>query len=388
MKGTSAKLFVTGAILAVASGNSIGTVSAQRGQSNVVSESTNTFAAQAAADVRAYWTPERLASARPVTLSAALNAFEAEPGAAAGAPVSTQGARPTVSVTPDPGNFLLDPSTVPAFEEDLAMVGEEVEPSARGTSGLPYSNTRNVPFTAATDNAYPHRTIGKWFFTKPGVGNFVCSASVIRHRIVVTAGHCLHQGSGGSAGFFTNFMFVPSYRNGAAPFGSWTRRQCAVTATWATGGGTVPNAADYGMCDMNDRSGNRIGNVTGFLGWLTLNLARNHAHIFGYPCNLDSCQYMNQTTAGNGPANGNNTIIYGSNQRGGVSGGPYIQNFGLAPPCSAGCTATNQGRNQVIGIASYISTSTAPHYLGSSIPDNRWVTLYNTVCGFRAGNCS
>jgi hypothetical protein len=97
---------------------------------------------------------------------------------------------------------------------------------------------------------------------------------------------------------------------------------------------------------------------------------------------------MNQTTAGNATFNGNNTYIYGSNQRGGVSGGPYIQNFGGAPTCTAGCTATNNGRNQVIGIASYISTSLTPHYLGSSVPDNRWVTLFNTVCAFRAGNCS
>jgi V8-like Glu-specific endopeptidase len=379
------KLFVVVvALLAISSGGSIGIVTAQGGQGTVVRENINTSAAQPAAQVREYWTPERLASARPVDLRAGLTPSEADAFAAfAGPSVGTNGAPPAVAAVPNTRAFLLNPNAVQGYDEEQA---EDV-PGAYGTSGLRYSNTRNVPFTAATDNAYPHRTIGKWFFSAPGGGNFVCSASVIRHRIVVTAGHCLHNGNGSSTGWYTNFLFVPSYRAGAAPYGSWTRYRCAVTATWFNGGGTVPNAADYGMCNMNDRSGLRIGAVTGYLGWITNSLARNHAHIFGYPCNLDSCSYMNQTTAGAGPANGNNTYIYGSNQRGGVSGGPFIQNFGLAPSCTSGCTASSNGRNQVIGIASYISTSTSPHYLGSSVPDNRWVNLYNAVCAFRANSC-
>jgi hypothetical protein len=181
--------------------------------------------------------------------------------------------------------------------------------------------------------------------------------------------------------------FVPSYRNGAAPFGVWTPRACGVTGTWFNGGGGVPNAADYGMCEMNDRLGTRIGLITGRLGWITLSLARNHAHIFGYPSNLDSALYQNQNSSGAGPFNGNNTYIYGSPQRFGVSGGPYIQNYGLSPTCSSGCTASLSGRNQVIGIASYIASSVSPKYVGSSVPDSRWVSLWNLVCGLRAGNC-
>jgi V8-like Glu-specific endopeptidase len=388
MQRKSVHLAVVVALIVIASGGPTGTVNAQRGQGLVVVENTNAVALQSAAQTREYWTPERLASARPVDLRAGLTPAEADAlAAAAGPQVATVGAPPAGIVQPNNYRILLNPYMVPGYEEETSDAEENV-PGAYGTSGLRYSNTRNVPFSATTDNAYPHRTIGKWFFSSPSGGNFVCSASVIRHRIVVTAGHCLHNGNGSANGWYTNFLFIPAYRAGAAPFGAWTRFRCAVTATWFNGGGTVPNAADYGMCDMNNRNGNRIGTVTGYLGWITNSLARNHAHIFGYPCNLDSCNYMNQTTAGAGPANGNNTIIYGSNQRGGVSGGPFIQNFGSAPSCSSGCTASLAGRNQVIGVASYISTSTSPHYLGASIPDNRWVTLYNTVCAFRAGNCS
>ena len=163
------------------------------------------------------WTPERLASARVVDLRAGLTPLEVESFAAEPS-VATEGARPTVAVIPNNRNLLLNPSTVPAYEEET-MAGEEIQPAAYGTSGLRYTNSRNVPFAASTDNALPYRTIGKWFFTKPGAGNFVCSASVIGRRIVVTAGHCLHSGNGSGTGWFSNFLFVPSYRAGAAPFG-------------------------------------------------------------------------------------------------------------------------------------------------------------------------
>ena len=395
MNGTSAKLLVAGVILAVSGSNSIGTVSAQLAQGQaqsqravVVSEAVSAGELQAAAEVAAYWTPERLATARPVDLRADLNELASEPlEAATGAVVSAEGARPAIAVAPNNGNFLLNPATVPAYEEEGVTSGED-EPGAYGTSLRRYSNTRNVPFAASTDNAYPHRTIGKWFFTRPGVGNFVCSASVIQRRIVATAGHCLHPGNGNPNSWYINRVFVPSYRTGAAPFGLWTANRCSVTATWFNGGGGVPNAADYGMCDMNDRLGSRIGIITGWLGWRTLSLASNHAHIFGYPGNLDNGLYMNQNSAGAGPFNGNNTYIYGSPQRGGVSGGPYIQNYGIAPACSSGCTASLAGRNQVIGVASYIPVSTFPHYVGASVLDSRWVAVWNAVCAFRAGNCA
>ena len=242
MKHMSVKLFVV--FLAIAGGSSICTVSAQRGQGQrnvVVPENINGSAAQPAPEVRAYWTSERLASARVVDLRAGLTPLEVESFAAEPS-VATEAAGPTVAVIPNNRNLLLNPSTVPAYEEET-MAGEEIQPAAYGTSGLRYTNTRNVPFAASTDNAQPYRTIGKWFFTKPGAGNFVCSASVIGRRILVTAGHCLHSGNGSGTGWFSNFLFVPAYRAGAAPFGSWTRRQCAVTTTWFNGGGSVPNAA-------------------------------------------------------------------------------------------------------------------------------------------------
>lgn len=118
----------------------------------------------------------------------------------------------------------------------------------------------------------------------------------------------------------TNLLFVPAFRDGVAPFQSWSAAYVVVPGTWATGGGTVPNAADYAMIELNDRTINgqvrRIGEVTGWLGYQTLRLLPNHAHLLGYPCNLDNCQKMHQVTAGSFRGVSPNNVEYGSDMRG------------------------------------------------------------------------
>jgi hypothetical protein len=122
------------------------------------------------------------------------------------------------------------------------------------------------------------------------------------------------------------------------------------------------------------------------LGWKTLSLSRNHVHMLGYPCNLDSCEQMHEVTAGDFQDVAPNNVEYGSDMRGGSSGGPWIQNFGTASSGQTG--GLNTTRNAVVGITSYGFISTDPKVAGSSIPDDRWVNLWNSVCGQRAGNCT
>ena len=65
------------------------------------------------------------------------------------------------------------------------------------------------------------RTTGKVFFTLGGV-NYQCSGSSVvagSESLVQTAGHCLNEGPGE---FATNVVFIPQYRDGAAPFGQFT----------------------------------------------------------------------------------------------------------------------------------------------------------------------
>lgn len=152
------------------------------------------------------------------------------------------------------------------------------------------------------------------------------AAAVIKPRLILTAGHCVHKGSGGNNGLYTNFLFVPAYRDGAAPYKRWSWSHVITPNTWITGGGTLPNAADYAILEVSDQSfsgvTSTIGSVVGYLGYKTRDLLPNHVTMLGYPRNLDNDEKMHQVTAGSYGSGGNNTAIYGSDMREGSSGGP------------------------------------------------------------------
>lgn len=339
-----------------------------------------------------YWTPERFKAAKPLPLPAVSPDAvheEALPALPAGKPESSEGRPPSSRVKVAPKQ-LHAPGAGGPRQSSLS----DVDPQATGTFNTPFTSTRVFPlFTGSSaplsaDRAYPYTTVGKLFFSING-SPFVCSASVIQRRVVATAGHCVHSGT--SAGFHSNWVFVPAFRDGTAPFKQWNWRFVIVTGTWAGGGGGVPNAADYAMIEFDDQplvTGGplvKLGNVTGWLGWQTLSLANNHTSKLGYPCNLDSCQKMQDVTSTAFRTTSPNNVEYGSDARGGSSGGPWVQNF--ATLAVGGGTGSNTGQNRVVGVTSYGYISTDPKVQGASIPDSRWVDIWNTICA-RAGNCN
>jgi hypothetical protein len=336
---------------------------------------------------QAYWTPERLASAKPMPLPLAPStAASTSRTGSVGPSVGGDGKPGIVHATPDLRHLLFAPSLNPALEEGVA------EPQMRGTSGAPFTSSRAVfGGLSAAERTYPNRINGKLFFTQPGVGNFVCSATVQRPGIITTAGHCVHRGSGGAAGFFTNFLFVPAFRNGAAPFNSWPWTFVVVTGTWATGGGVVPNAADYAIIELRPTlcSGavRFIGNCIGFAGFQTGPfLTTEHITSMGYPCNIDSCNIMHRVDAEPHRNFAPNNTTIGSDMRGGSSGGGWYQNYGEYGAGQPG-TATNTGINRLRGVTSFGFVSFSPKEQGASIFDNRFIQILNIACANRAGNC-
>jgi V8-like Glu-specific endopeptidase len=255
----------------------------------------------------------------------------------------------------------------------------------KGKSNNPFSSSRAVPTSA--DLEFPYRTVGKLFFTIPSQGDFFCSASVIDLRIILTAGHCVH--SGDSLGFFTNFLFIPSFHYGLAPFFSWTSSFAIVTDDWANGGGFVPNVSDFAVLEINDQlisgASRKIGQITGTLGFQTQSLTDNHVHILGYPANLDNGERMHQVIAGNGPIVTPNNVIYGSDMLGGSDGGPWIQNFGVPSVGQTG--GLNSAFNKVVGVTSW-GLSEDRLAEGSSIPDANFTSIISAICAHQPGNCA
>jgi V8-like Glu-specific endopeptidase len=333
-----------------------------------------------------YWMAnngERLRRAKPVEPKAAISPQAASTTTRTTKPsVEGKGSAPTVTLPPSTQQ-LFTPTTQPQ-----AVNTTGVQPNNFGTAGALFTSSRIIPLAA--DQAYPYVTVGKLFFTDPRTGeNSVCSASVLRPRIVLTAGHCVHRGSGGSNGFYTNFVFIPAYRDGVAPYGIWTWNSVVTTGEWATSNGNFPNAADFAILEVKDQtiSGRtrRIGEITGFLGYQTQRLAPNHATLLGYPVNLDFGQKMHQVTAQSFAFGGNNTVLYGSDMRGGSSGGPWVQNFGI--PAVGQVDGLERGENRIIGVTSFGPVAIGPLYQGSSILNDSFIAILNRACSRRSGNC-
>ncbi|PMB48697.1 hypothetical protein CEN39_22550 [Fischerella thermalis CCMEE 5201] len=324
-----------------------------------------------------YWTPERLKRAKNRDLPRSSNEILVG-DTFTGPQESGSGSPPQVKVRLEQQQL---------FKPETEVNTDEVQPNNVGTKNAHFTSSRLVPLSA--DTVYPYSAAGKLFFTQPGVGDFVCSAAVLRQRLILTAGHCVHSGSGGNNGFFTNFVFVPGYRDGAAPFKQWSWSRVIVTSTWSGGGGTVPNAADYAIIEVPDQSFNgtnrRIGEVTGYFGYMTNKLLPNHVTMLGYPGNLDSGSKMHQVTAGSYGSGGNNTAVYGSDMRGGSSGGAWVQNFGVF--ASGQVDGQNKNPNQIVGVTSYGPVDTSSLYQGSSILDNRFTDILNTACSWNSRNC-
>jgi len=346
--------------------------------SAAVAQSLVAYKADNAAATIAYWTPERMANAKALDLPTidrknekqlSLNELRAQ---FVGEPIGHEGAPPSVNIKPNT-HQLFHPTQ-----------NSSVQPLDVGSLGEQFTSAELTPTTAVL--SYPYRAAGKLFFTTPN-GNATCSAAAISPRIVLTAGHCVHNGIGA---FYSNFMFVPAFSNASAPYMTWAASYIATTNVWASGGGTIPNAADWGMLEMVDQNINgtttSLGNLVGWFGFLTLSTIPNHSTILGYPNAFDSGQQMHQVLAQSAVAVAPNNAEYGSDMSTGAGGGPWVQNFGAASSGQNG--GSNAARNRIVGVTSYGFNDTTSLGNGSSILDNtNFVGLYNFICNHQTGNC-
>lgn len=289
-------------------------------------------------DVEAYWTEERLREAQPMPMptvgaaDATLSRKAQASGAAVGflAPAQHPGDRSAQLGPLDPA---ADATLAPKW----------------GDAPWVYGRYRLFPNLVSMYTTYPYRAVGQLFFTIPGVGNFVCSGSVVtaqNRSTVWTAGHCVYSpppGTGGYVGTHTNFLFIPARFEASAPLGTWTAIASGTTVGWQFG----LLEYDHGVLVMN-RGGlgnNHIATDTGALGFQTGIKPFQHFHAIGYPVaprdlattqpglQFDGVHQEICTAAWAGsdlPTGGPGdppTLGIGCDQTGGTSGGPWIVNF-------------------------------------------------------------
>lgn len=235
----------------------------------------------------------------------------------------------------EPAGLLVSPGS---SELERAGSGSGVQPS----SGVGAAEARAAADDSGASSSFPSRAHGKVFFTLTGgsqSGDYVCSGTVVTSNarsLVWTAGHCV-DGSDAGAGFATNWQFVPGYRNGERPFGTWPATALLTTDRWRD---QADVRLDLGAALLaRDGEGRGIEDVLG-ARQIAFNQGREApVSVFGYPAqaNLlsvppriefdgerlfrcDSPVTGDDSPPGEGPS----TVQVGCDMTAGASGGGWV----------------------------------------------------------------
>ncbi|KAB0639576.1 hypothetical protein DF021_34375 [Burkholderia stagnalis] len=277
---------------------------------------------------------------------------------------------------------------------DLSQTG--VQPQEFGTSNQPYTTSQVNAYGNNTQYYYPFRAAGKLFFNI-GSATYLCSASLIKPGVVVTAAHCV--ANFGQRQFYSNWVFVPAYSNGSAPYGTWYGASATVMTSYYDGSDPCAVAGvicqdDIAVIVLSPQGGSYAGNSAGWYGYGWNGYSYNPSGFalidqLGYPVALDSGVYMerNESQGFVSASNSNNTII-GSLMTGGSSGGPWLVNLGMPPALSGTGFGNAASHNVVVGVTSWGYTDTTVKQQGASpFTSGNIVTLVNTVCGSTPAAC-
>lgn len=205
----------------------------------------------------------------------------------------------------------------------------------------PYSRWEH--FKDGYDN-FPYRAVGKLFFSQ-GAGDYVCSAASVGNAAILTAGHCIHAGDGSAGGWSYDLLFVPAYRDGAAPYGRWRASSVQTTPQWFAGGAAGDYQHDLGGAVLRLRNGVSVSQAVGAVAPVFNLDPRQHWMSLSYPAGFPFGGQRMIVCAGSW-AYGDGSyagepypVGMGCDVTGGASGGPWIVGF--------------RGGSRVNGVVSY-----------------------------------
>jgi hypothetical protein len=273
------------------------------------------------AEVADYWTPARMANAKPYPAPAPSKG-------SAGQSVPANEQAPPTKVAP---------AVLPSPRAARTGSSARAAPQAlRKRRGFPYKLWLYDPPTGL-----PARTEGKIFFSEGGK-DWVCSGTVVHSQnqsVVWTAGHCVFEGGKNRA--HTNWIFVPAYRGGGAcnegnagsgcQYGQWTPRDGSYM--WSLKRWIKHAAFRYDLAGVvvQTRNGVTLEQAIGGGQGIWFNAsAKQHYLAFGYPegkpfngKRLYACEAKlggRDRPTGPGPL----TLGIGCPMTGGASGGGWL----------------------------------------------------------------
>jgi V8-like Glu-specific endopeptidase len=196
-----------------------------------------------------------------------------------------------------------------------------------------------IPPTAVSPTAFPQaggpwtgggavvKTSGRVFFNFQG-RTASCSGNSVTSQngsTVITAGHCVkYQGN-----WHTNWVFVPAYSNGQAPYGQWSATKTFSTDQWVA---SEDINYDVGAAVVAPLGGKKLAETVGAQG-LSFNGGYNKAmYAFGFP----AASPYDGTKLIYCSGNSSKDFLFskdhslGCNMTGGSSGGPWFTSFSEA----------------------------------------------------------
>ncbi|MGI5468406.1 trypsin-like serine peptidase [Streptomyces sp. CA-132043] len=168
------------------------------------------------------------------------------------------------------------------------------------------------------------KTTGRVFFTYQG-RQASCSGDAVTSQngsTVLTAGHCVKL----DGAWHTNWVFVPGYKDGAAPYGKWAATKTLSTPQWTA---SEDINYDVGAAVVAPLSGKRLTDTVGGQG-VSFNSGYNQKmYAFGYPAadpyDGSKLIYCSGNTTKD-PLFSNDHALP-CNMTGGSSGGPWFRTF-------------------------------------------------------------
>jgi glutamyl endopeptidase len=215
-----------------------------------------------------------------------------------------------------------------------------------------------VRVTATTSS--PYRKIAQIYFKETtGGGTFICTGWFVNKNTIVTAGHCVHQGSGGSAGFYpvSTYKIYPGKNGSSNPYGSCTAKSIWTNTGWAGGSGAQ---YDYGAIKLNCS----IGTTTGWFGyfWQTATLVGKPATVTGYPGDKPTGTMWKMS--GSIGRNTTRQVSYSMDTAGGQSGSPVYYNRSGCGWCSMAIHAYGASGSPLMNSGTRI-TSTVYNFINT-----------------------
>jgi len=189
--------------------------------------------------------------------------FDAEPFTGdLGTPVVVPGSK---------GNGKLIPSSpLPQSALEEAISDSGVEPQENGTSNHPFTTSRvDTTATNAISKLYPNSAAGKLYF-KIGTASYVCSASLIKKGLIVTAAHCVADFK--NHVFYSGWQFIPALWSTTKPFGTWNWAEARVIPSYKAGTDPCTVAGvvcknDVAVITLAAQNGAYPGTNTGWFGY-------------------------------------------------------------------------------------------------------------------------